>query len=66
MKNNNYIRHMPYLRNSIGYDHDFWYTCVLNDEISRFFFHFYELFIFWTVRVGGGGARGKRAKKSPK
>ena len=28
MKNNNYIRHTPYLRNSIGYDHEFCYTCV--------------------------------------
>ena len=25
---NNYIRYVPYLRNSIAYDHDFWYTCV--------------------------------------
>ena len=25
---NNYIHHMPYLRNSIAYDHDFWYTIV--------------------------------------
>ena len=23
---NNYIRHTPYLRNSIAYDHDFWHT----------------------------------------
>ena len=23
MKNNNYIHHVPYLRNSIAYDHDF-------------------------------------------
>ena len=28
MKINNYICHAPYLRNSIAYDHDFWYTCV--------------------------------------
>ena len=28
MKNNNYIHHVPYLRNSIAYDHDFWYTCL--------------------------------------
>ena len=25
---NNYIHHAPYFRNSIGYDHDFWYTIV--------------------------------------
>ena len=23
-----YIRHVPYLRNSKAYNHDFWYTCV--------------------------------------
>ena len=28
MKNNNYTRHVPYLRNSIAYDPDFWYTSV--------------------------------------
>ena len=27
-KNNNCIRYAPYPRNSIPYDHDFWYTCV--------------------------------------
>ena len=25
---NNYIQHVRYLRNSITYDHYFWYTCV--------------------------------------
>ena len=28
MKNNNYICHALHLRNSIAYDHNFWYTCV--------------------------------------
>ena len=28
MKNNNYIRYTPYLKNNIAYNHDFWYTCV--------------------------------------
>ena len=27
-KNNNYICHAPYLRNSVAYDHDFWYISV--------------------------------------
>ena len=27
-ENNNYIHHTPYLRNSIAYDQDFWYTFV--------------------------------------
>ena len=26
MKNNNFICYMPYLRNGIAYDHEFWYT----------------------------------------
>ena len=25
---NGYIRYMPYLRNSIAYEHNYWYTCV--------------------------------------
>ena len=28
MKNNNYICHVPFLRNSKAYDHDFWDTGV--------------------------------------
>ena len=28
MKSSSYISHAPYLRNSIAYDHDFWYTSV--------------------------------------
>ena len=28
MKDKNYMCHVPYLKNSIAYDHDFWYTCV--------------------------------------
>ena len=51
MKNNNYIYHAPYLKNSIAYDHKFWYTCVkwwyLQVFLSLFFF---EIFIFWVVR----------------
>ena len=48
-KNNNYIRHAPYLRNSIAYDHDF-FTLVENDDISRCFFHFFDIPSFWAVR----------------
>ena len=62
---NNYIRHVPYLRNSIVYDHDFWYACV-NENICKwvfFFFFFFGIFISWAVRGGGGG---KREKKGPK
>ena len=28
MKSKNYICHALYLRNSVAYDHDFWYTGV--------------------------------------
>ena len=28
MRSNNYIRHTPYLKNCIAYNHDFWCTCV--------------------------------------
>ena len=37
-----YIHHMPYLRNSMVYNHDFWYTL-------GFFFHFFKILIFWVV-----------------
>ena len=41
-----YIHHMPYLRNSIAYDHDLWCTCV-----KRYLqvFHFFKIFIFQVV-----------------
>ena len=50
MKNNNYICHASYLRNSIGYDHDFWYTCVKWWYLEGFFSFFWNFFIFWAVR----------------
>ena len=62
MKNNNYVCHMPYLRNSIAYDQDFWYICVkwwyLQTFSSFLIFSFFRLLgVGW--RWGG---RGKRAK----
>ena len=45
MKNNNYIRHIPYLRNSIAYDHYFWYNCV-KWWYLQVLFNFFEIFIF--------------------
>ena len=38
MKNNNYICHVLYLRNSVAYDHDFWFTCVKWWYLQVFFF----------------------------
>ena len=59
MKTNNYICCMPYLRNSIAYDNDFWYTCV-KWWFLQVFFSF-----FWNFHVSGK-LEGKRAKNSPK
>ena len=42
---NNYLGDAPYLRNSVGYDHDFRYT-IENDDISKSFFHFFLNFDF--------------------
>ena len=39
---------MPYLRNSIAYNHDFWNTCA-KWWCLRGFFHFFKILIFWVV-----------------
>ena len=54
MKNNNYVRHAPYLRNSKAFDHYFWYPCVKWWYIQKFFF--VEILIFWAVR----GVKGQK------
>ena len=51
LRNKNYIRHAPYLRNIIAYDHDFWYTCV------KWWF-----LIFWFV----GGVESKKMAQNDK
>ena len=48
MKNNNYMCHVPYLKDSIAYDHDFWYTCVKLWYLQGFF-HCFEIFTFWAA-----------------
>ena len=63
MKSNNYICHVPYLRNSMAYDHDFWYACV-KWYLQAFFFHSFFKFSFFGLLEGGSG--GKRRKYSPK
>ena len=55
MKNNSYICHAPYIRNSVAYDHDFWYTCV-NWGYFQVLFSFFKNFNF----LGFQGS--KRAK----
>ena len=51
MKNKNYIHHAPYLRNSIAYEHNFWYTCVKWWYLQVFFF-FFRNFDFWGCKWG--------------
>ena len=58
MKNNSYICYLPYMRNSIAYNQDFWYICV-KWYISRCFFQFFKILIFWFVR---GKKQGKGQK----
>ena len=40
---------MPYLRNSLAYDHDIG-TLVWNDDISKCFFQFFKILIFRVVK----------------
>ena len=46
---NNYICHVPYLRNSAGYDHDFWYTYVNSWYLHGVFLKNFLILIFWAV-----------------
>ena len=61
-KNNNYIRHTPYLRNSIAYDHDFWYTCVKWWYLQVLFFIFSKFWFFGLL----GGSKGKKIAQNDK
>ena len=63
MKSNNYICHAPYLRNSIAYDHDFWYSCVKWWYFHMIcFFHFSDIFTFWAVK----GVKGQKMSQYDK
>ena len=59
MKSNNYICHVPYFRNSIAYDHDFWYTSVKMIISQNVFFIFSKFWFFGLLGV-------KMAKHGPK
>ena len=52
---------MPHLRNSIAYDHDFWYACVK----YNIFWHFFHFLKFWIFRLLGG-SKGKKWPKMTK
>ena len=60
-QNKKYISHVPYFRNSTAYDHDFWYTCV-NNDLSRPFFHLFEVFFFQVV----WGVKGQKIAQNEK
>ena len=49
-----------YLRNHVSYDCHLWYI-MQNDDISRFLFHFFKIWILWVVR--GRGVKGQKMKK---
>ena len=52
---------MPYLRNSIAYDYDFWYTCVKWWYLHGFFSVF-QILIFWFVM----GVKGQKTVQNNK
>ena len=62
MKNNNCIRHAPYLRNSIAYDHDFWCTCVKWWYLQVLFLQVFKILIFWVV----SGVKGQKTVQNDK
>ena len=53
---------MPYLRNSIAYDHDFWYTCVKWWYLQVVVFQFLKILLFGVVR----GVKGQKAVQNDK
>ena len=56
-----YICHVPYLRNSIEYDHYFWYTCAKWWYLQAGF-SFFQNFDFWVV----GGVKGQKVVQNDK
>ena len=60
MKNNNYICYVPFVRNSIAYDHDFWYTLMISPDVMFSFSKFW--LIFWVVR----GVEGQKMVQNDK
>ena len=43
----------------------FFVAQVQNDDISRYFFHFFKSLVFWVVK-GGGGGKGQKMAQSEK
>ena len=45
----------------------FFVAQVQNDDISRYFFHFFKSLVFWVVKGGGGGGgKGQKMAQSEK
>ena len=61
MKNENYVHHAPYLRNSVAYNYDFWYTCVKWWYLQAFFI-FLKNLIYWVV----SGVKGQNMAQNDK
>ena len=53
---------MPYCRNSMAYDHDFWYTIVKLWYLQIFLLLFFLNFEFWTVKEVKGQKIAKNKK----
>ena len=49
MKNNNYTRHGPHVRNSIAYGHGFWCTCVIWWYLQAHFSCFSKFWFSWLL-----------------
>ena len=58
---NIYICHAPYLRNSIAYDHDFWWACVKWWYLLAFF-SFFKILKFQIV----GSVKGQKMAQNEK
>ena len=60
------IREVPYLRKSIAYDRDFWYTCVetcVEWWYLQAFYHFFKILIFWVSSIVKGQKMAQSDKK---
>ena len=59
----NYVCCAQYLRNHASYDCHLWNTCKMVTHISRRFFHFFKIVIFWVSRRVNGQKMVQNDKK---
>ena len=62
-KNENYIHHVPYLRNGMAYDHNLWYSCLNWWYIQIFISCFSKFWFFGVVSMVKGQKMAQNAKK---